>query len=124
MIGLFVIELLFIIPDNDKMNLREDGSSVNNRNQMKQLLKLLLEVEQKKQQILEEEKCIKSLVLEKMQQNHIDVMENAKIKVNYVDGYSRRTVDGKKLQKLYPDAFQECTNISDIAPYIRVQVAK
>ena len=80
MIGLFVIELLFIIPDNDKMNLREDGSSVNNRNQMKQLLKLLLEVEQKKQQILEEEKCIKSLVLEKMRsEEHTSELQSHKL---------------------------------------------
>lgn len=69
-------------------------------------------------------KNIKSLLLDKMQEDHIDTMENAKIKVNYIDGYVRQTVDGKKLQKLYPDAFQECSNTFDIAPYIRVQVAE
>lgn len=97
---------------------------MNNREQLKKLLNLLLDIEQRKQQILEEEKNIKSLLLDKMQEDHIDTMENAKIKVNYIDGYSRRTVDGKKLQKLYPEIFNECTNISEISPYIRVQVAK
>lgn len=97
---------------------------MNNREQLKNLLNLLFDVEQRKQQILEEEKGIKSLLVEKMQKNHIDVMENAKIKVNYVDGYVRHTVDGKKLQKLYPDVFQECSNTSEISPYIRVQVSE
>ena len=97
---------------------------INNREQLKKLLNLLFDIEQRKQQILEEEKNIKSLLLDKMQEDHIDTMENAKIKVNYIDGYVRQTVDGKKLQTLYPDAFQECSNTFDIAPYIRVQVAE
>ncbi|MCI6998039.1 MAG: hypothetical protein MR936_14980 [Eubacterium sp.] len=97
---------------------------MDNSEQLKMLLHHLFDIEERKQQVLEEEKNIKSLLLDKMQKNHIDVMENAKIKVNYIGGYSRRTVDGKKLQKLYPEIFKECTNISEISPYIRVQVAK
>lgn len=93
-----------------------------NSKQIKELMNRILEVQRKKQQILDEEAEIKAEILEQMQDNQIETLENANIKINYVEKFARRTVDGKKLKELYPDAFRDCTHVTEISPHIRVKV--
>lgn len=93
-----------------------------NSEQIKELMNRILEVQRKKQQILDEEAEIKAAILEEMQENQVEKLENANIKINYVEKFARRTVDGKKLKELYPDAFRDCTRVTEISPYIRVKV--
>lgn len=93
-----------------------------NSKQIKELMNRILEVQRKKQQILDEEAEIKAAILEQMQDNQVETLENANIKINYVEKFARRTVDGKKLKELYPDAFRDCTHVTEISPHIRVKV--
>ena len=93
-----------------------------NSEQIKELMNRILEVQRKKQQILDEEAEIKAAILEQMQENQVEKLENANIKINYVEKFARRTVDGKKLKELYPDAFRDCTHVTEISPHIRVKV--
>lgn len=93
-----------------------------NSKQIKELMNRILEVQRKKQQILDEEAEIKAAILEEMQENQVEKLENANIKINYVEKFARRTVDGKKLKELYPDAFRDCTHVTEISPHIRVKV--
>lgn len=93
-----------------------------NSKQIKELMNRILEVQRKKQQILDEEAEIKAAILEQMQDNQVEKLENANIKINYVEKFARRTVDGKKLKELYPDAFRDCTHVTEISPHIRVKV--
>lgn len=93
-----------------------------NSEQIKELMNRILEVQRKKRQILDEEAEIKAAILEQMQENQVEKLENANIKINYVEKFARRTVDGKKLKELYPDAFRDCTHVTEISPHIRVKV--
>ena len=95
---------------------------MNNSEQIEQLMNQLYEIQQKKQQAEDEESEIKAILLEAMKNEQIEKLENVKIKINYIDKSYRRTVNGKLLRELYPDAFQKCTNRSEIPPHLRVQV--
>ena len=69
-----------------------------------------------------EESEIRATLLETMKKEQIEKLENVKIKINYIDKSYRRTVNGKLLRELYPDAFRECTNRSEVQPHLRVQM--
>lgn len=95
---------------------------MDNSEQIKILMNQMLEVQHRKQQILDEEAKLKAVLLEEMQENQIDTLENVNIKISYVAKSTRKTVDGKKLKELFPDAFRKCIHSSEVSPYIRVQV--
>lgn len=95
---------------------------MNNSEQVEQLMQQLYEIRQKKEQIENEETEIKEVLLGEMQKDQVEKLENAKIKINYIDKSYRRTVNGKLLKERYPAAFQECTTRSEIQPYLKVQV--
>ena len=95
---------------------------MNNSEQIEQLMNQLYEIQQKKQQVEDEESEIRATLLETMKKEQIEKLENVKIKINYIDKSYRRTVNGKLLRELYPDAFRECTNRSEVQPHLRVQM--
>lgn len=95
---------------------------MNNSEQIEQLMNQLYEIQQKKQQVEDEESEIMATLLETMKKEQIEKLENVKIKINYIDKSYRRTVNGKLLRELYPDAFRECTNRSEVQPHLRVQM--
>lgn len=95
---------------------------MNNSEQIEQLMNQLYEIQQKKQQVKDEESEIRATLLETMKKEQIEKLENVKIKINYIDKSYRRTVNGKLLRELYPDAFRECTNRSEVQPHLRVQM--
>lgn len=95
---------------------------MNNSEQIEQLMNQLYEIQQKKQQVEDEESEIRATLLETMNKEQIEKLENVKIKINYIDKSYRRTVNGKLLRELYPDAFRECTNRSEVQPHLRVQM--
>lgn len=69
------------------------------------------------------EEFLNRWVIEQMNNSEqIEKLENVKIKINYIDKSYRRTVNGKLLRELYPDAFRECTNRSEVQPHLRVQM--
>lgn len=90
---------------------------MNNSEQIEQLMNQLYEIQQKKQQVEDEES-----EMETMKKEQIEKLENVKIKINYIDKSYRRTVNGKLLRELYPDTFRECTNRSEVQPHLRVQM--
>lgn len=95
---------------------------MNNSEQIEQLMNQLYEIQQKKQQVEDEESEIRATLLETMKKEQIEKLENVKIKINYIDKSYRRTVNGKLLRELYPDTFRECTNRSEVQPHLRVQM--
>lgn len=95
---------------------------MNNSEQIEQLMNQLYEIQQKKQQVEDEESEIRATLLETMKKEQIEKLENVKIKINYIDKSYRRTVNGKLLRELYLDAFRECTNRSEVQPHLRVQM--
>lgn len=95
---------------------------MNNSEQIEQLMNQLYEIQQKKQQVEDEESEIRATLLETMKKEQIEKLENVKIKINYIDKSYRRTVNGKLLRELYPDIFRECTNRSEVQPHLRVQM--
>ena len=95
---------------------------MNNSEQIEQLMNQLYEIQQKKQQVEDEESEIRATLFETMKKEQIEKLENVKIKINYIDKSYRRTVNGKLLRELYPDAFRECTNRSEVQPHLRVQM--
>jgi len=95
---------------------------MNNSEQIERLMNQLYEIQQKKQQVEDEESEIRATLLETMKKEQIEKLENVKIKINYIDKSYRRTVNGKLLRELYPDAFWECTNRSEVQPHLRVQM--
>ena len=95
---------------------------MNNSEQIEQLMNQLYEIQQKKQQVEDEESEIRATLLETMKKEQIEKLENVKIKINYIDKSYRRTVNGKLLRELYPDAFRECTNRSEVQHHLRVQM--
>lgn len=91
---------------------------MNNSEQIEQLY----EIQQRKQQVEDEESEIRATLLETMKKEQIEKLENVKIKINYIDKSYRRTVNGKLLRELYPNAFRDCTNRSEVQPHLRVQM--
>ena len=76
---------------------------MNNSEQIEQLMNQLYEIQQKKQQVEDEESEIRATLLETMKKEQIEKLENVKIKINYIDKSYRRTVNGKLLRELYPE---------------------
>ena len=70
---------------------------MNNSEQIEQLMNQLYEIQQKKQQVEDEESEIRATLLETMKKEQIEKLENVKIKINYIDKSYRRTVNGKLL---------------------------
>lgn len=95
---------------------------MNNSEQIEQLMNQLYEIQQRKQQVEDEESEIRATLLETMKKEQIEKLENVKIKINYIDKSYRRTVNGKLLRELYPNAFRDCTNRSEVQPHLRVQM--
>jgi regulator of replication initiation timing len=90
--------------------------------QIEQIMNQLLKVEQDKQQILEQETELKNRLLRVMQSNRIERLENANMKVNFIKGFNRVTVDSRLLQEKYPDAYRQCARRSAVSPFVKVQV--
>ena len=67
---------------------------MNNSEQIEQLMNQLYEIQQKKQQVEDEESEIRATFLETMKKEQIEKLENVKIKINYIDKSYRRTVNG------------------------------
>lgn len=66
---------------------------MNNSEQIEQLMNQLYEIQQKKQQVEDEESEIRATLLETMKKEQIEKLENVKIKINYIDKSYRRTVN-------------------------------
>ena len=96
--------------------------SMNNAEHVEQLMNQLFETQQKKQQLQEQEIELTAAVLDEMQKNQVERLENAKIKINFVDRCTRRTVNVKRLKELYPEAFRDCIKQSEVAAHISVEV--
>lgn len=87
------------------------------------LMDQLYEIQQKKRQVEDEELQIKTTLLGEMQKSQIKKLENVKIRISYMDRSYRRTVNGKLLKELYPEAFNKCIKKSEVQPHLRVQVS-
>lgn len=62
---------------------------MNNSEQIEQLMNQLYEIQQKKQQVEDEESEIRATLLETMKKEQIEKLENVKIKINYIDKRSK-----------------------------------
>lgn len=91
-------------------------------NDIESLMTELAQVSEEKQRILEQESDIKSQLLRLMGQDNIKKLETARITVNYVDAFTRYSVDSDKLKRDFPDAAKQCMKSSVVNPFIKVRV--
>lgn len=86
------------------------------------LVKSLLEVEQEKHRIMERETELKNRLQKYMEENKIDKLEDASIRVNYIDSFQKKLVDAKRLREFFPEAYRECIKLTDVKPFVKLQV--
>lgn len=91
-------------------------------NDIESLMTELAQVSEEKQRILEQETDIKAHLLQLMGQDNIKKLENARITVNYVDAFTRYSVDSERLKRDFPDAAKQCMKSSVVNPFIKVKV--
>lgn len=82
----------------------------------------LAETLQEKQRIVEQENHLRSELLTLMQDEKIEKLENGSIRVHYMKGFERATVDGNKLKHECPEIFRMYSKKSSVAPFVKVQV--
>lgn len=82
----------------------------------------LAETLQEKQRITEQENHLRSELLILMQDEKIEKLENGSIRVRYMKGFERATVDANKLKQECPEIFRRYSKKSSVAPFVKVQV--
>lgn len=95
---------------------------MDNSTYVEKLIDRLHELYYKKCDLEKEETEIKAELFKQMQEEHIQKLENAKVRITYIDKSLRKHVDGKKLKEQFPDVYLVCTKDSEVRPYLRVQV--
>ncbi len=86
-----------------------------------ELLDRLTEIRTQKAGIESEEKAVKAELQAAMKEQKIHELENACIRVRYIEGFNRVGIDREKLQKLYPGAAAACKKSVWVDPFLKVQ---
>ena len=97
-------------------------SRMKHSEQVKLMMNELLEVERQKQRITERETKIKEFLLQEMQQENMEKLEDANLRIDYIGEKNKRTVDVKRLKEGFPDAFRQCVKQKAVSPFIQVQL--
>ncbi|BCJ92838.1 hypothetical protein acsn021_04070 [Anaerocolumna cellulosilytica] len=89
---------------------------------IEKLFKDLTEVTIEKKQIVEKEQELKSELIKIMEADKINLLENARIKINYVKSFNRCTVNSELLKRDYPEVAKICMKTTFIDPFLKVKV--
>lgn len=90
--------------------------------QVEQFVNRLHEIHHEKSDLEREEAEIKAELLNQMQEEQVEKLENAKVRITYIDKSTRKRVDGQMLKKEFPEIYKKCVKESEIKAYLRVQV--
>ena len=83
---------------------------------------IIAEAEHKKKAAEEEMAAIKGAIMKAMEQNGVKSFENDNIKMTYIEGGTRTTVDTAKLKKEKPEIVEEYEKSSKVKPSLRIKI--
>jgi hypothetical protein len=86
------------------------------------LISEITDISVEKQRIAEKELELKLQLIRIMEADKIDILENARIKINYVKSFNRCTVNSELLKRDYPEVAKICMKTTVIDPFLKVKV--
>lgn len=86
------------------------------------LMKELTSVSLEKQRILDRETEIKTQLFQEMKEQKVSKLETSRIVVNYIEPFTKKSIDLERLRKEYPDITAKCTKSTPIDAFLKVRV--
>ena len=91
-------------------------------NDIELLVKKITDITIKKQALEEQEKETKQELKQLMEKQDINLLENARVTVKYMNPFQKYLIDRDKLKNLFPTVEKECTKVVQVESFIRVSV--
>jgi hypothetical protein len=85
-------------------------------------IRIITDINLQKKKLDEQEKLMRSKLLEAMETYGIKKFENEHIAFTYVAPTTKTTIDSTKLKKKYPDIAEECSKVSNVSASVRITV--
>lgn len=92
--------------------------------EMKTLLQELTDLTAEKDRLEEKEKGLRDRLRDLMQEAHVESMENSTIRLSFIGGFYRATVDRGKLKALFPEVEKQCTRKTWVESFVKVVKVK
>lgn len=87
-----------------------------------EVLQVITDITVQKKNLEEQEKLMKSKLLEAMEKNGIKSFENDKVKFLYIAPTTRTSIDSAKLKKELPDVAEKYSETSNVSASVRITV--
>ena len=87
-----------------------------------EVIKVITDINLQKKKLDEQEKLMRSKLLEAMETYGIKKFENEHISFTYVAPTTKTTIDPTKLKKKYPEIAEECSKVSNVSASVRISV--
>lgn len=85
-------------------------------------IRIITDINIQKKKLDEQEKLMRSKLLEAMETYGVKKFENEYIAFTYVAPTTKTTIDSTKLKKKYPDIAEECSKVSNVSASVRITV--
>lgn len=89
-------------------------------NEIELLVKKIRDIMIKKQALEEQEKETRQELKQLMEKQNINLLENAKVTVNYMQPFQKHLLDKEKIKHLFPDVMKQCTKTVQVDSFIRI----
>lgn len=80
----------------------------------------LSEISKRITNLQDRQKVLKEVLQKEMKDQHMEKIENAAIRIQYVKGFDRNGIDQKKLTDLYPEVAAICQKRSTVNDSLKV----
>jgi len=84
----------------------------------------IADVMKQKAAIEENEKAMRMQLVAAMEEHDITKVDHEILKINYIKPTTKTSIDSKKLKETYPHIYDECSKISNVKGYVKIELKK